>query len=95
MPAFPALLRQHGVALALVDDEKYPLLDEITADFVYARLRRCVLEEPAGYPPEALDAWAARARDWRAAGRDCFVYFINGAKIRAPAAAQALIGRLT
>ena len=27
-------------------------------------------------------------------GRDCFLYFINGAKIRAPAAAQALIPRL-
>jgi len=28
-------------------------------------------------------------------GRDCFVYFINGAKIRAPAAAQALLRRLS
>jgi hypothetical protein len=26
---------------------------------------------------------------------DCFVYFISGAKIRAPAAAQALLQRLT
>ncbi len=26
--------------------------------------------------------------------RDCFVYFINGAKVRAPAAAQALLQRL-
>ena len=28
------------------------------------------------------------------AGRDCFVYFINGAKVRAPHAAMALIERL-
>ncbi len=90
-PAFPELLRQHGVAVALVDDEKYPLLDEVTADFVYARLRRCVPEEPAGYSPQALDHWAERARNWRANSRDCFIYFINGAKFRAPAAAQALL----
>ncbi len=94
-PGFPELLRRHGVAVALVDDEKYPMIDEITADFVYARLRRCVPEEPAGYSPDALDAWAGRSRQWCADGRDCFVYFINGAKVRAPAAAQALLQRLS
>ncbi len=94
-PAFPELLRRHQVAVAFVDDEKYPALADITADFVYVRLRRSTMDEPAGYAPEALDAWAGRARDWCAAGRDCFVYFINGAKIRAPAAAQALIGRIS
>jgi uncharacterized protein YecE (DUF72 family) len=94
-PAFPELLRRYRVAVALVDDEKYPALDHVTADFVYARLRRSVVEEPTGYSPPALDAWAQRARDWQAAGRDCFVYFINGAKVRAPAAAKALIERLS
>jgi uncharacterized protein YecE (DUF72 family) len=66
----------------------------LTADFVYLRLRRCAEEEPAGYNPDALDRWAERLRAWSAEGRDCFLYFINGAKIRAPAAAQALIARL-
>ncbi|MBV9150692.1 MAG: DUF72 domain-containing protein, partial [Alphaproteobacteria bacterium] len=28
-------------------------------------------------------------------GRDVFLYFINGAKVRAPAAAHALIERLS
>jgi len=93
-PAFPELLQQHQVAVALVDDEKYPALAHLTAGFVYARLRRSSLDEPTGYPPAALDAWAERARDWRAAGLDCFIYFIDGAKVRAPAAAQALIERL-
>jgi uncharacterized protein YecE (DUF72 family) len=93
-PAFPELLRRHRVAVALVDDEKYPALEHLTADFVYARLRRSAIDEPAGYPPEALDAWAGRARGWQAAGLDCFIYFINGAKVRAPAAAAALLSRL-
>ena len=94
-PAFTELLRRHGVALAFVDDDDYPAFDEVTADFVYARLRRCAEGEPTGYASEALDHWAERFHGLLAqGGRDCFVYFINGAKIRAPAAAQALLRRL-
>jgi uncharacterized protein YecE (DUF72 family) len=94
-PAFPELLRRHHVAVALVDDEKFPALDHVTADFVYARLRRSVMEEETGYPADALAAWAARAREWRGGGLDCFIYFINGAKVRAPAGAAALLDRLS
>jgi uncharacterized protein YecE (DUF72 family) len=99
---FFALLRRAGAALALVDAEDRPMFEAATADFIYARLRRCAAEEPTGYSPAALDAWAERARQWSAGSktkaaappRDCFVYFINGAKIRAPAAAEALLERL-
>jgi uncharacterized protein YecE (DUF72 family) len=95
VPAFTELLRRHRVALAMVDDDNYPGFDAVTGDFVYARLRRCVEEEPTGYAPDALDGWAARFRRQSAeSGCDCFVYFINGAKIRAPAAAQAFLQRV-
>src|ERR1700687_2593264 len=93
-PALTALLREHRVALARVDDAHHPEFAELTADFAYLRLRRCTEAEPTGYKPDALDRWAERLRAWSAEGRDCFLYFINGAKIRAPAAAQALIQRL-
>lgn len=93
--AWPALLRGFGVAAAIVDSDRHPLLVETTADFFYARLRRCKADEATGYPPAALDHWAERCRGWAAEdGRDGFVYFINGAKERAPAAAEALIARL-
>jgi uncharacterized protein YecE (DUF72 family) len=88
-----ALLRRHGVALALIDSDGHPDFPGPTADFIYARLRRSVPSEPQGYPSAALDAWAERFRSWGAQG-DCFVYFINGAKERAPAAAEALIQRV-
>jgi uncharacterized protein YecE (DUF72 family) len=94
-PSFMELLRRQQVAVAMVDDDNYPPFDDITGDFIYARLRRCAEGEPAGYPPEALDDWAERFRGLSAQGaRDCFVYFINGAKVRAPAAARALLQRL-
>jgi uncharacterized protein YecE (DUF72 family) len=87
------LLRRHQAAL-VVDDSRPDF--EITADFVYAHLRGCADDEPDGYPPEALDAWAQRLHKHSAQDAcDCFVYFISGAKIRAPAAAQALLQRLT
>ena len=90
-----ALLRRHQVAIAL-DIEDGATFDDVTGDFLYTRLRHCTLDEPAGYPPDALDACAQRLRQWSIDGAaDVFVYFISGAKIRAPAAAQALLQRLT
>ena len=93
-PAFAALMATHGAAIAWVEDAKVPLIEAVTTDFVYARLRQCREDEPTGYSPAALDQIAARFRAHAEAGRDCFIYFINGAKIRAPVAAQALLKRL-
>ena len=47
-----------------------------------------------GYTGPELDAWAKRAKAWAKRG-DVFIYFISGAKVRAPAAALALIERLS
>src|SRR5437763_9033426 len=57
-PEFVDLLREHRFAVARVDDAKFPAFDEVTADFVYLRLRRCADDEPTGYPSAALDEWA-------------------------------------
>src|ERR1700757_5205401 len=74
-PAFTNLVRRNQVAVALVDDDHFPVFAEITTDFVYARLRRCAEAEPTGYPPEALDGWVERLRGQLAEGtRDCFLY---------------------
>ena len=49
---------------------------------------------PTGYEDEALGAFADKARAWQRAGLDAYIFLINGAKIRAPAAALALQKRL-
>ena len=86
------LLRRREAALVVGDNGPG---FETTADFIYVHLRRCTLEEPIGYPPEALDAWSQRLREKSATDEiDGFAYFISGAKIRAPTAAQALLQRL-
>ena len=69
------------------------MIDEPTADFTYARLMRTEETIETGYSAKALDHWAKRARDWAKRG-DAFIYMISGAKVRAPAAAMALIERV-
>ena len=93
-PGFTELARARNMAIVFADDDEFPCIDEDTADFVYARLQRSVEELPTGYDATALDRWAEKARGWATGDRDVFVFFISGAKVRNPAAAQALIRRL-
>jgi len=92
-PSFAALLRRHNAAAAFVDAEGAPATPIDTADFVYLRLKRAAADIPTGYSAEALADWLKRCRGW-AKDRDCFVFFINGAKEHAPAAAMAFLERL-
>jgi len=91
---FIDLAAKAGAAIVLADSDDYPLIEEETASFTYGRLMKSRMEEATGYAPEELAVWAERAQDWSADGRDAFIYFIDGAKERAPAAAQAFLGLL-
>ncbi len=88
------LCRARNIAIVFEDSDDYPCIEADTADFSYARLQRMNEDIPTGYDDAALDGFAKRARGWSDGSRDTYVFMINGAKVRAPAAAQALIGRL-
>ena len=67
------LLRTANVALVHAEGEKSPSPIETlgtTADFAYTRLRNA-----AGYPDEAVDAWAARLGEIVRSGKDVYAYF--------------------
>lgn len=91
--AFFDLCREHDVAVVYDDDDEFPCLDSDTASFRYARLQRMREEVATGYDDAALDAFADKVREWQKQG-DVFIFMINGAKVRAPAAAMALQQRL-
>jgi uncharacterized protein YecE (DUF72 family) len=91
---FFELCRARNIAIVFADSDDYPCVDADTADFAYARLQRMREEVPTGYDDAALDAFADRTRKWREGGRDCYIFMINGAKVRAPAAALALQDKL-
>ncbi len=92
-PRFYDLARRYHIAIVFADSDEFPIIEQTTADFSYARLMRTEEAIATGYPAAALDDWAKRVRQW-AERAEVFAYFISGAKVRAPAAAEALIERL-
>ena len=102
-----ALARRHGVATVFTDSDDYPSFADVTGDFVYVRTMRTDASLPQGCTPQALAQIAACCERWRTGGepdalprieppaprdpRDVFLFFISGAKEKAPAAAMGVI----
>lgn len=93
--AFAVLARKADVAIAVIDDPEVPMINVATTDFAYVRLKNAQPRLKRGYPPAELDAWASRALVWQAEGRAVWMFCIDGAKVRAPAAAMALARRIS
>lgn len=107
VPAFVDLLRRHEVALVCADTVEWPLLMDLTADFVYCRLHGSQELYRSRYGEVELRRWARRIRAWRdgkpmrdgrfvgppapARPRDVYVYFDNTDKLAAPDDARALM----
>lgn len=90
------LARKYKIATVITDAPKYPNFTELTGEFAYARLMNAQSEIETGYTRPALKKWARQAQDWQqqAKSGQVYVYFINGAKERAPAAAQHFLSLL-
>jgi uncharacterized protein YecE (DUF72 family) len=62
---FVDLLRRERVALVVADTAgKWPYAEDVTADFIYARLHGDEVLYVSGYDDVALDRWAARFSAW-------------------------------
>lgn len=69
VPEFAALLRRHGAALVFADTARvWPYTEEVTADFIYARLHGAEHLYASGYTDAQLDWWAERIRVWHRGG---------------------------
>ncbi|HLI78312.1 MAG TPA: DUF72 domain-containing protein, partial [Acidobacteriaceae bacterium] len=109
-PEFVELLRAHNVGLVVADTVAWPLLFDVTSDFVYCRLHGSEELYASGYEEAALEVWADRIAAWATGGvaegrracmteaacqpRDVYVYFDNDIKVRAPFDASTLIGKV-
>lgn len=109
-PAFVELARSAGAAIVFADTDEFPSFADLSGDFAYARLQRSREDVATGYAEAELDRWAEVAKGWArgesppgfpyvaepaaAGAREVYVFFTSGAKVRNPAAAEALIGRL-
>jgi len=107
VPAFVQLLRKHNTTLVINDTAQWPYRD-LTADFVYARLKGP--PTGGGYTDADLDRWADQVSAWahglqstdgsllvapaQERPRDCFIYFVHEDKVHVPRNAEALMRRL-
>lgn len=62
--AFIELLRRHNIGLVVADTPEWPLLMDITADFVYCRLHGAEELYASGYGDNSLGLWASRIEAW-------------------------------
>jgi uncharacterized protein YecE (DUF72 family) len=65
---FVGLCRDHGFAICNSENESYPFIPDVTADFVYLRLLSASDDIPTGYVAKDLDMWADRFRAYAAGG---------------------------
>ena len=95
-PRYLPLARRYGCTTVHTDSEKFPAIADDQNELAYIRLMRSEAGRPCGYPPQALAQWVLGAKAWTGKGpaREAFIYVINGAKERAPAAALELIRQL-
>ncbi|HJV62906.1 MAG TPA: DUF72 domain-containing protein [Albitalea sp.] len=69
-PAFVAMLRRYRIALVVADTAgKWPLLEDLSSDFVYVRLHGDEALYASGYSDAALQRWATRLRTWSEGGQ--------------------------
>jgi uncharacterized protein YecE (DUF72 family) len=65
-PAFVAQLRRHRIALVVADTAgHWPMVEDLTADFVYIRLHGDRQLYASGYGDTAMAHWAERIFKWR------------------------------
>jgi uncharacterized protein YecE (DUF72 family) len=67
-PEFIALLRKHRIGLVVADTVEWPLLMDVTADFVYCRLHGSEELYASGYDDAALERWADHIAAWAGGG---------------------------
>jgi uncharacterized protein YecE (DUF72 family) len=66
-PEFVELLRKHDIALVVADTAgKWPFMEDVTSDFIYARLHGDEEIYASGYTTSALELWAKKVRAWSA-----------------------------
>jgi len=67
-PKFIGLCRDRNVAICVSENENYPIIPDVTSDFVYLRLISASDEIETGYAAKDLDLWAGRFKAYAAGG---------------------------
>jgi uncharacterized protein YecE (DUF72 family) len=64
-PVFVELAKQYGIAIVVGDTAgRWPLIEDVTTDFMYLRLHADELKYPNGYTKKSLEYWGQRIKTW-------------------------------
>ena len=75
-----ALLRDRNHSLCIAHSPGWPMVKEVTADFVYLRFHGGERLYGSNYREDELRGWAENARKWMREERDIYAYFNNDAQ---------------
>lgn len=78
--AYVELAKKYSVATVFAHTDEFPNFADVTADFVYARLRKSEATEPTGYAKPDLQAWSERAKLWAEGGTPSDLPYVTNAK---------------
>jgi len=67
-PDFVGLARKYGATVVCADHPEYPMIADVTGDFVYARLQKGEDDNPHCYPDKGLKEWADKLKLWSEGG---------------------------
>ncbi len=67
-PETATIAKRHGVALSISHSTEWPLVEQVTAGFVYIRLHGPGEIYASGYSDDDLGEWARRIEAWREGG---------------------------
>jgi len=73
------LLKKYNYALVIADSPRYPLIEKVTADFVYLRFHGGKILYGSEYSKKELEDWAKKIKKWQKKGLDVYAYFNNDA----------------
>jgi len=64
-PAFVELARKYGIAIVVGDTAgRWPLIEDVTTDFLYLRLHADETQYPNGYTKKSMEYWGRRVQTW-------------------------------
>lgn len=74
------LLKKYNYALVLADSPRYPLVEKITADYIYVRFHGGRILYGSNYSKKELLSWVKKMTNWQKQAKDVYCYFNNDAQ---------------
>lgn len=73
------ILEEFNFAFCIAHGSGLPLMERVTSDFIYLRFHGGEVLYGSNYSEKELKKWANKIQDWKAKGKNTYIYFNNDA----------------